>query len=215
MQSEPLITWPKPIYELLQFVAAFLAIGPLGFRYAVARPGAAWSGQRVRPDGRAPPGGGHRRVGAVLALTHIALVLPGLAARRHTGVEALVTGDPVVAAWMLLTALAAVGLPAGLARSRRGLGARGRGRDRLDPAQRGERRVDPAVNPLHLLAGGLWIGTLFVLVAAGLDDRDHDRAVERAAGRAGGRDGERILAAGARGRRRRSCCSASSPHGAT
>jgi hypothetical protein len=38
MQSEPLITWPKPIYELLEFVAAFLAIGPLGFRYGVARP---------------------------------------------------------------------------------------------------------------------------------------------------------------------------------
>ena len=29
MQSEPLIAWPKPIYELLGFVAAFLAIGPL------------------------------------------------------------------------------------------------------------------------------------------------------------------------------------------
>ena len=43
MQSEPLITWPKPIYELLEFVAAFLAIGPLGFRYGVARPSAAWA----------------------------------------------------------------------------------------------------------------------------------------------------------------------------
>ena len=43
MGSEPLITWPKPIYELLEFVAAFLAIGPLGFRYGVARPSAAWA----------------------------------------------------------------------------------------------------------------------------------------------------------------------------
>ena len=104
----------------------------------------------------------------MLALAHLALVLPGLATRRHAGVGALVTGDPVVAAWILLTALAAVGYllawrgrDAGWALAAAGvIGAT------LRNAAHGE--WTQLVNPLHLLAGGLWIGTLFVLVAAGL-----------------------------------------------
>ena len=168
MQSEPLIHWPKPIYELLHFVAAFLTTGPLGFRYAVARHGAGWSGSgsvRTVALRRAAAIG---IVGAVLALTHIALALPGLAARRHTDVRMLVAGDPVVAAWILLTALAAVGYllawrgrDAGWA-----LAAAGVIGSTLRNVVNGE--WTQLINPLHLLAGGLWIGTLFVLVAAGL-----------------------------------------------
>ena len=168
MQSEPLIHWPKPIYELLHFVAAFLTTGPLGFRYAVARHGAGWSGSgsvRTVALRRAAAIG---IVGAVLALTHIALALPGLAARRHTDVRMLVAGDPVVAAWILLTALAAGGYllawrgrDAGWA-----LAAAGVIGSTLRNVVNGE--WTQLINPLHLLAGGLWIGTLFVLVAAGL-----------------------------------------------
>jgi putative copper export protein len=168
MPSEPLIHWPKPIYELLQFVAAFLTIGPVGFRYAVARQGAGWSSSgslRTVALRRAAAIG---TVGAVLALAHIALVLPGLAARRHTGVGALVTGDPAVVAWMLLTALAAVGYLVAWRGRDTGwaLAAVGVIGSTLRNAMNGE--WTQLVNPLHLLAGGLWIGTLFVLVGAGL-----------------------------------------------
>jgi putative copper export protein len=168
MPSEPLIHWPKPIYELLQFVGAFLTIGPVGFRYAVARQGAGWSSSgslRTVALRRAAAIGA---VGAVLALAHMALVLPGLAARRHTAVEALVTGDPVVVAWMLLTAFAAVGCLLAWRGRDTGwaLAAVGVIGSILRNAMNGE--WTQLVNPLHLLAGGLWIGTLFVLVAAGL-----------------------------------------------
>src|SRR4051812_8162555 len=33
MQAEPLIAWPEPVFQFLEFVGAFLAIGPVGFRY--------------------------------------------------------------------------------------------------------------------------------------------------------------------------------------
>ena len=169
MQSESLITWPKPIYELLEFVAAFLAIGPLGFRYGVARPTAAWAA-----NGSTVRGVALRRaaaigvVGAVLALTHLALVLPGLAARRHTDVASLIADDPLVAARVLLTGLAALGYLLAWRGREAGwaLAAVGMIGSILRNVVNGE--WTQLVNPLHLLAGGLWIWTLFVLVAAGL-----------------------------------------------
>jgi putative copper export protein len=168
MQGEPLIPWPRPVYELLEFVAAFLALGPLGFRFVVARPGA-WAGAeldvRTITLRRAAPIG---VVGAVLALAQIALVLPGLAARRHTDVVGLVAADPLVAARILLMVLAALGfvlawrgLGAGWA-----LAAGGVVGSILRNVVNGD--WTQLVNPLHLLSGGLWIGTLFVLVVAGL-----------------------------------------------
>ena len=39
MQAEPLITWPKPLEELIGFVALFLADGAIGFRFAAIRGG--------------------------------------------------------------------------------------------------------------------------------------------------------------------------------
>ena len=169
MEGEPLIHWPKPALELLHFVSAFLAIGPLGFRYAVARPSAILASGAGDVYAMAL-----RRAaaiglwGAALALAHIALVLPGLAARRHTQVAALLGDDPLTVAWILLTALAAAGYL---------LAARGRGTgwglaavcmiaSLLRNVVNGE--WTQLVNPLHILAGGLWIGTLFVLLAAGL-----------------------------------------------
>jgi putative copper export protein len=163
------IAWPKPLYELLEFVAAFLAIGPLGFRYTVARAGVGWSGQapelRASALGRAAAIG---LVGAVLALAHLALVLPGLAARRHMDLGTLVTTDPLVAARIVLTGVAAAGY---LAASRgRGAGWTIAAAGLLAATLRNVVNGDwtQLVNPLHLLAGGLWIGTLFVLVTAGL-----------------------------------------------
>lgn len=169
MQSEPLITWPNPIYQLLEFVAAFLAIGPLGFRYGVARPTAAWAA-----NGSAVRGVALRRaaaigvVGVVLALTQLALVLPGLAARRHTDVAGVIAGDPLVAAQVLLTGLAALGYLLAQRGREAGwaLAAAGMIGSILRNVVNG--KWTQLVNPLHLLAGGLWIGTLFVMVSAGL-----------------------------------------------
>lgn len=169
MQAEPLIHWPEPAYELLEFVAAFLAVGPLGFRYVVARPAAAPSigglDVYVLALRRAAAIG---LAGAALTLLHVALVLPELAARRHVGMAAAIAGDPLVMARILLTALAAVGYLLAWRGSAAGwpLAAVGVIGSILRNAVNG---IWPQlVNPLHLLAGGLWIGTLFVLVVAGL-----------------------------------------------
>ena len=74
----------------------------------------------------------------------------------------------MVAAWILLTALAAVGYLLAWRGRDAGwpLAAAGVLGSMLRNAVNGE--WTQLINPLHILAGGLWIGTLFVLVAAGL-----------------------------------------------
>src|SRR4051812_37576388 len=168
MQAEPLIQWPEPVYQLLEFVAAFLVIGPLGFRYAVARPGEASNGGQAVCAVAVRRAAAIGLVGAGLALVHIAIVLPDLAARRHLAVGAAIRGDPLVAAWILLTGLAALGYLVAWRGHAAGwpLAAAGVIGSTLRNLANGQ--WAQLVNPLHLLAGGLWIGTLFVMVVAGL-----------------------------------------------
>lgn len=183
MPNEPLIQWPRPIFEFLEFVGAILAAGAVGFRYAVARGrlGGADSAVYRRALGTAA---GIGLLGAVLGLHHVWMALPGLAARRHTTVTALLTGSPPAAVWVGLTVLAVLGFA--LALGRRGFGWPLAAVAVVVGMLRGALfgQFAQLVKPVHLLAAGLWIGTLFVLVAAGLpaafrvaDGRDRRGAV--------------------------------------
>jgi putative copper export protein len=178
MAAEPLIQWPEPLVELLEFVGVFLAAGAVGFRYVVLRghlaPGAAGGGKVFGnvPAEAARRAAGIGLVGAVLVALRLGLALPELAARNHVGIAEVVTGTPVVALWAGLTlaalagfALARGGVPA-LQRLGWGVAAIGVVAGTLRNGLVGQ--WARLVNPLHLLVGGLWIGTLFVLVAAGL-----------------------------------------------
>src|SRR4051812_27020313 len=53
VQAESLIHWPEPIVEYVGFVAQFLAVGAVGFRYAAVR-------DRLTSDTRAGAGEGDR-----------------------------------------------------------------------------------------------------------------------------------------------------------
>src|SRR5512147_629610 len=92
MAPEPLIDWPEPLIELLEFIGVFLAAGAVGFRFAVLR-------GRLAPAkaGDVAPLGGVAEVaarraasigafGALLIAARIAIALPGLAARNHVSV---------------------------------------------------------------------------------------------------------------------------------
>ena len=169
--NAPLIAWPKPIIELISFVAAFLTAGAIGFRFGVLRPirRAAGSEQDWAPvlDRAARRASAWGLLGATLAIALHLYTLPQTAARRHLSVEAYVTSQPVVALQVSLALGAAVGFA--LAR-RVELGWMLAAIAVIVSPLRGLLLGQWAriVNPVHELAGGLWIGSLFVMLAAGI-----------------------------------------------
>lgn len=167
MLAEPLLTWSDPPRELVGFIGAFLAAGAIGFRYSALR-GRVASGDHafyVEAARRAALLG---LVGALLTIGLAVYVLPSLAARRHTTAVALLTGDKQTMIQFGCLGLAFVGFAIAAARAQAGwiIAAVGVIVGSLRAALFGQ--WARLVNPIHVLAAGLWIGTLFVLVAAGI-----------------------------------------------
>lgn len=170
MPQEPLIHWPDPLIELFGFVCFFLAAGAVGFRLAVWPAIARGGDEAERAFARAAA----RRAAALGLLGTVATAflayqdLAESAAEKALSVPAFVLSQPstetqvallvalflgfLLAAfdagvgWILAT-LALVLLP-------------------LRAAFFGQ--LPRVVNPVHELAGGLWIGTLFVMVMVGI-----------------------------------------------
>lgn len=181
MESEPLITWSEPVKEFISFLALFISVGAVGFRYSSLRgrltgpfaTGGTGSMQGATSDTgfyalAARRAAGIGIVGVIVRLALLLLDLPGMAARKHLAVGAFATSDFMTATQLVLIVLALVGFF---------LAWRGTAFGWLLAAIcvvaipfRGALmgQWSRLVNPLHVLAGGLWIGTLFVLFAAGL-----------------------------------------------
>jgi copper transport protein len=169
MPTEPLITWPDPLVELASFVAGFLMTGAVGFRFACA------SGllkSAVNAD-RAFALHATRRaawlgmLGCLVTAAVLAQALPGQAAERHhTVLELVMAPQMALRLGLLLVALI------GFALATRGgtLGwALAAGGVLISPVRAvffGQ--IQRVVNPVHMLAGGLWIGTLTILVFVGI-----------------------------------------------
>lgn len=176
MNAEPLIQWPEPIMELIGFLGLFLSAGAVGFRYAVVRGRAS---AEAHPDHRA-----HRPeevyvdaakraailglIGAVLTAALFVHALPEQAARAHMTAVQLLTGraQTLLQAVMLVFALIGFVLAAGAIGFGWLLALVGVVAGTLYPVFWGS--WTKLVNPIHELAAGLWIGTLFVMVVAGL-----------------------------------------------
>jgi copper transport protein len=192
MQAEPLIQWSDPVREYVGFVAQFVALGAVGFRYAALRkrlPKATGVDATVDPFLRAEHDmleHAARRaaliglLGALIQAVMLAQSLPGAAAKAHLSIGQLLTSDLQTGANTLLAVLAVIGL--GLA-----VGGRRWGWSLALIGMIGASLTDILVgrwshlaNALHRLVGGLWLGTLLVLVIAGLgvilhDERARDR----------------------------------------
>jgi putative copper export protein len=167
MLAAPLLEWTDPPKEFIGFIAQFFAAGAIGFRFFALR------GRRVETD--RPFYDDAERRGAIIGIIGAALGLllawgglPALAARRHLTTGAMLTGDAQTAMEFGFLVLALIGFALGTARLSVGwpLAAIGVIVGSL-------RAVFTAkwaslVNPIHVLAAGFWIGTLFVLVLAGL-----------------------------------------------
>jgi putative copper export protein len=168
------VEWPQPIIELLGFVAAFLVTGAIGFRYFVLRSWAGGRGAAGPNDLREVGQGAARRaallglLGALAALALLLVDINGQAVEHQTSLLALLGADGATSlevglgvATILGFALAMGGIGPGWL-----LAAAGVVLGVFEPAFFG--KWTRLVNPIHMFAGGLWIGTLFHLVVAGI-----------------------------------------------
>jgi len=171
VQAEPLIEWSEPVMELIGFIALFLTTGAIGFRYSslrgkLARDATTADATIYATAARQAAVLG--LIGSLIAIVRAVQALPELAARAHTTTGALLSsnsGAQMLIGFAVLTLvgfllasgrlsvgwpLAAIGVVAG---TLRGLFSG---------------KWSQLVNPMHELAAGLWIGTLFVMVIVGL-----------------------------------------------
>jgi copper transport protein len=167
MQAEPLLQWSDPLKEFVGFVALFLGAGGIGFRFSALR------GSRIESDRKFYDDAARRAailglIGVVLSLILVSIELPGLAGRKHLTVASFVAGDASTRLEIafLIVALAGYALAVGRLSAGWLLAAIGIIAGALRAALLGQ--WSRLVNPVHSLAAGLWIGTLLVLVLAGL-----------------------------------------------
>lgn len=190
LQSRPLIDWTEPFVAYAGFIASFAATGAVGFRFAVLR-------ERILP---VSTGGAdaelHRlanlraaAVGLCGALVSVGLFLtraPGLAERQHTTIANVLTSGQSGLQLLILLALA-VGLILAMLRFSPGWWLAGLAvvAEALRPAFTGQ--WNRLANPIHMVAGGMWIGTLFIMVLAGLGSIPRSGLTPEARGLAGAR----------------------------
>lgn len=171
MQAEPLITWPEPITEYIGFVAQFVSLGAVGFRFAAIRnrlTTATHAGERALYERALQRAALIGVVGTIVQVAFFAKGLPKAAQHAHTTPSALLTGDLQTGAAAALYAVALIGFLLAGARKQFGwfLALVGTVFATLTGALAGQ--WSRLVNPAHRVVGGLWIGTLFVLVTVGL-----------------------------------------------
>jgi putative copper export protein len=169
MQAPPLLNWSEPVTQFVGFIALFLATGALGFRYAAVRNRLTGQGPEqtvyAKATQRAATLG---LIGASVQAVLLVMQLPHMAARAHMSTGQLVTTDPQTAAKcaLLLAAIAGFAFASAQRWSGWPVAAVGIIGGQLAPILSG--RWSSLVNPVHALLAGLWIGTLSMLLVAGL-----------------------------------------------
>jgi copper transport protein len=172
MVPADLFNWPKSLFELTTFIASFFASGAIGFRFGVLgsalRPGSGVTADERRlmeqAVARTAP------LGLLGVLWDAALFvwrLPQMAAREHMSELDLLRGDPLTQIRIALLVVAIGGFTIAARRRDYGwmLAAVGVVAGALRGVFAGQWRQ--LVNPIHMLAGGFWIGTLFMMIAFG------------------------------------------------
>lgn len=167
-----LIPWPNVVVEYAGFLAYFAMLGALGFRYVVLRSGAgslASEGSGALADAAARNAARIAVIGAVLFLLDLAASAMRAAARAHSTLGHVIqrSGGRIVIPAVLGVLLLVVFLLA-MRRVRWAWGAAVLLAIVLVLRDITSGRWLALVNPLHEAAASLWLGTLFVVVAAGI-----------------------------------------------
>lgn len=168
MQADSVIEWSNAGRELIVFAANMLATGAVGFRFGVLRPAVTAAAPELSDDaGRRAAWLG--LVGVVGQIGLFLFAMQGQAARKQ-----LTMGGAIAAGGLQTTIqiVAILLMVIGFLLATRRVGAGwvmalvGAVALPLRGLVTGE--LSRIVNPVHLFAAGLWIGTLFVLVVAGI-----------------------------------------------
>lgn len=175
MSALSVIRWPQPITEYIGFIGEFLPAGAIGFqlivlRGAVARAASSMASSTLRRvyDDASRQAALIGLIGLIVALCLAFYQLPGLAARRHVTVAQILMTNRGVELQVGFMILALIGFALAMARLSAGwpLATVGFLAELLRNGLVGQWKE--LANPLHVLAGGLWIGTLFVMIVAGI-----------------------------------------------
>jgi putative copper resistance protein D len=168
MHPEPLVAWPEVLGQYVQFASLFAMLGALGFRLGVVPRafGANAAELRARAEQRAARIG---LTGALLGVVTLAMAVLRRAAARHLAVAQVVAaGGGMFIAQCVLLALLLIGFALALRRRGAGWGVAAAAVLALELRNVVSGRWQTVINPLHVIGASLWIGTLFVMVAAGL-----------------------------------------------
>src|SRR3954454_9579571 len=153
------------IIGIVAFICSFMAIGAVGFRFVV-----------LRGDVAAEPaiaGRAARRAAiygvigyVVTSLMYVAFDLAPEAQKKGISLLSVVTSGTQTTVETICIVLGIIGFLLAVSRIGAGwfLAAIGAIGEPLASLLSGWNR---AINPIHVLAGGLWIGTLFILLMAG------------------------------------------------
>lgn len=174
MTTEPLLTWSEPIEQLVSFVGTFLVAGALGFRFTAARTSGSTPAESTFFDTAVRRAALIGVVGAMIGVVFVLVALPAAAARAHEPVPQLLLSDVatslslvcsalVLGAFLIAAANRRVGWPVATVALLAGT---------LAPLASG--RWTPVINPVHRLAAGLWLGSLFFMVVCGLTPLLHN-----------------------------------------
>ena len=157
------------IHDYVSFVGSFFVVGAVAFYFLLLRPAVASDSPALSLAARTAA-----RIGVfgglLLLLSTLMSVMARMNAKHLTFVEVLSANHNVaigaVATIFAILAFAAAGFAAGNLSLEWGIAAVAT----LFVALRGAITTNPerAVNPLHVFAASMWMGTLFVLVVAGI-----------------------------------------------
>jgi len=175
VQPHPLFEWRDVLFQYVGFLSSFWMLGAIGFRYGVLRSSLGPPGGRSDPPLAGPflgSAAGAAGIGLLGAGLGVVSLIEGLlkraAAKDESLGDALSAGGATSLAQVVL--LAALVVAFLLASRRVPAGWPMAGVAGIAFALRNllSGRLAGMVNPLHILGGSLWLGTLFVLVVCGL-----------------------------------------------
>lgn len=152
------------VTDLIGFIALFLAAGAVGFRFIPLRVVA----ERELFDRAAKRAAVFGLIGVLITLFMLfAFSLPQTAARQHLSVSGAIVKNLAIGAQVACIVLAVIGFGLAMGRVAAGwvLAAIGVVLNPLTGLVTG--KWTRVINPIHSIAAAFWIGTLFVILAAG------------------------------------------------
>ena len=171
MPAKELFEWRDVLFEYVGFLSSYAMLGAVGFRYGILRAGVGkGDASFAAPFGSASSGAaGIGLLGVGLGVVSLVAGLLKRAEAKHLTLGgALSAGGAASLAQVVLLVVLCVAFA--LAWRRIALGWPIAGIAGLVFALRNllAGRLAGMVNPLHVLGGSLWLGTLFVLVVCGI-----------------------------------------------